>query len=145
MSEQLRRSLNVKHRVLSESKGLVEYISSDASLDSYDESILASGWRFNMFQKNAPFVDSHNYYSIEHLLGRVTSARIENNQLIETVEWAKDVAESKLAILGWKLTLGGFLKAVSVGFRTVKAAYPNDTSWTSLVAQSGMTPAQAAR
>lgn len=145
MSNQLRRSLNVEARILSEEKGLVEYVASDATLDSYDESVLASGWRFSHFAKNAPFVDSHNYYSIEHLLGRVTSARVESGQLIESVEWAKNVEESKLARLGWKMTLGGFLKAVSVGFRTLKAAWPGDTQWDALVIQSGMTPEQAKR
>lgn len=144
MSDQLRRSINVDIRVLSKEKGHVEYIASDATLDSYNESILATGWKFSYFQKNAPFVDSHNYWSIESLLGRVLNARIENKQLIETVEWAKDVEESKLAQLGWKMTLGGFLKAVSVGFRTVKQAFPGDSQWAALVAQAGLTPDQAA-
>lgn len=145
MSDQLRRPLNVTARILSEKDGTVEYVASDATLDSYDECVLPTGWRFTMFAKNSPFVDSHNYWSIEHLLGKVTGARIEGRQLIENVSWAKDVEENKLARLGWKMTVGGFLKAVSVGFRTLKSAYPSDSAWEDLVRQTGMTPDQAGR
>ena len=145
MSNQFRRPLNVTARILSEADGLVEYVASDATLDSYQESILSSGWRFSLFGKNAPFVDSHNYYSIEALLGKVTSARIEAGQLVETVQWAKDVAENKLAVLGWKMTLGGFLKAVSVGFRCVRAVCQGDPGWNEAVKESGLSPADAGR
>ena len=145
MNEQLRRPINVTARVLSEPEGLVEYVASDATLDSYQESILASGWRFNLFQLNSPFVDSHNYYSIESLLGKVVAARVEGGALIETVQWAKDVAENKLAVLGWKMTLGGFLKAVSVGFRTLKSVCPNDSGWNAAAAESGMDAAAVAK
>jgi len=145
MSEQIRRSLNVTARILSEADGTVEYVASDATLDSYQESILSSGWRFNLFHKNSPFVDSHNYFSIESLLGKVISARIEGGQLIETVQWAKDIAEHKLATIGWKLTVGGFLKAVSVGFRSIKSAFPNDAGWNGFVAQAGLTAPDAAK
>lgn len=145
MSDQLRRNLNVECRVLNEADGLVEYVASDATLDSYLESILSDGWRFTHFSRNAPFVDSHNYYSIENLLGRVTSAKVEGGKLIETVMWAKNVAENKLASLGWKMTVGGFLKAVSVGFRVVKSAYPHDTGWNGYVAQAGLSADDAAK
>jgi hypothetical protein len=142
---QLRRSLAVTARVLSEKEGTVEYIASDATLDSYQESILSSGWRFNLFQRNSPFVDSHNYNSIESLLGKVESARIEGGQLVETVRWAKDIEENKLATLGWKMTVGGFLKAVSVGFRALKAVWPNDSGWNGYVQEAGLTPEYAGK
>ena len=145
MSEQHRRNLNVEARILSEAEGLVEYVASDATLDSYNESILVTGWKFDFFQLNAPFVDSHNYYSIEAMLGKVVSARVENGQLIERVQWAKDIAEHKLATIGWKLTMGGFLKAVSVGFRALKSAWPNDTGWNGFVKEAGLTPENAAK
>ena len=145
MKDQHRRNLSVTARILSEADGLVEYIASDATLDSYQESILPTGWRFNLFQRNSPFVDSHQYHSIEALLGKVVSARVEGGQLIETVQWAKDIPEHKLAQLGWKLTLGGFLKAVSVGFRVLKSAGPHDQGWNGYVAESGLGADEAAK
>lgn len=142
---QERRNLNVEARILSESEGLVEYIASDATLDSYQESVVASGWRFDFFKANAPFVDSHNYWSIEAMLGKVIGARIEGDQLIERVQWAHQIPEHKLATIGWKLTLGGFLKAVSVGFRAIKAARPGDSGWNAAVTAAKLSPEDAAQ
>jgi hypothetical protein len=139
----LHRSLSVVPRILSEADGLVEYVASDESLDSYSEIISAKGWRFSRFAKNAPFVDSHDYYSIDKLLGSVESARVEGRSLIERVRWAKDVEENHLARLGWKMTLGGFLKAVSVGFFPTKWARNGGEGFAEASVAVGLNPEQA--
>jgi len=115
------RTLTPEVRVIDAARGIADYVASDESLDSYAEVIKASGWKFSRFAKNAPFVDSHDYYCIEKLLGKVTDFRVEGKQLIERVQWAVEVPENTLAQLGWKMTQGGYLKAVSVGFVPVKA------------------------
>lgn len=120
MNAKLIRPLTTEVRIVSEKDGTVEYVASDETLDSYREVIRASGWRFDQFQKNAPFVDSHNYYSIDRLLGKVVDFRVEKKQLVERVQWAKD-QPGTLAEWGWKMVVGGFLKAVSVGFWPVRA------------------------
>lgn len=120
MTELLRRAIHPLTRILDAKTGLVEYVASDETLDAYREVIRASGWRFDNFAKNAPFVDSHDYGSIDKLVGKVVDFAVKGKQLVETVQWAKDVAENKLAQLGWKMTEGGFLKAVSVGFWPTK-------------------------
>lgn len=112
----LRRTLHPEVRVLDSKAGTVEYIASDETIDSYREIIRADGWRFNRFTKNAPFVDSHDYSTLDKLLGNVVDFRVKGKQLIETVRWAIDVEENRLAKLGWKMTEAGYLKAVSVGF-----------------------------
>lgn len=119
-----RALLAAETRVLSEKDGLVEYVASDETCDSHCEIIRAEGWRFSMFAKNSPFVDSHNYNSIENLLGSVVDWRVDkrNRRLVETVKWAKDVPENQLAQIGWAMTQAGHLKAVSVGFDPVRAA-----------------------
>lgn len=116
----LTRTLHPEVRVLDAKKGLVEYVASDESIDSYKEVIRASGWRFNRFQKNAPFVDSHNYGSLDKLLGKVVEFKVAGSKLVETVQWAVDVADNVLAQLGWKMTEAGYLRAVSVGFFPTK-------------------------
>jgi hypothetical protein len=126
MTTPIRRTINPVIRVLDAAQGLVEYVASDESLDSYREVIRAKGWRFSNFKNNAPFVDSHDYSSVEKLLGKVVEFRVDGNKLIEVVQWAKDVTENKLAQIGWKMTEGGFLKAVSVGFWPLKWATPHD-------------------
>jgi hypothetical protein len=121
MSEMLRRTIHPKTRVLDEAKGLVEYVASDETLDSYREIIRAEGWRFDeRFETNPTFVDSHSYWGIADCLGRVVEWRVSGKQLIEVVQWAIDVEENALAQLGFRMTAKGYLKAVSVGFLPVK-------------------------
>lgn len=111
-----RRTINAEVRIIDSSRGVVDYVASDETLDSYQEVIRADGWRFNNFKKNAPFVDSHDYRSLDRLLGKVLEFRVADRKLIERVQWAKDIPENQLAQLGWRMTEAGYLKAVSVGF-----------------------------
>jgi HK97 family phage major capsid protein len=112
----LRRTIHPETRVLDSKTGLVEYVASDESLDSYNEIVRADGTRFDRFQKNAPFVDSHCYDSIESLLGKVVDFRVRGRRVIETVQWAIDVPSNLLAQKGFEMTAAGYLKAVSIGF-----------------------------
>ena len=114
------RTIHPEIKVLDEKQGLVEYIASDETLDHYREIIRADGWRFDFFSKNSPFLDSHQGDTITRLLGKVVDFRIENRKLIETVQWAVDVEDNKLAALGFRMTKAGYLKAVSVGFFPVR-------------------------
>lgn len=143
MSDTIIRALNVEARVISEKDGTVDYIASDATLDAYREIIDPKGWKFTHFEKNAPFVDSHDYWSIEKLLGKVISFQVTDGKLIERVQWAKDIQESKLAQLGWKLTTGGFLKAVSVGFMSVKHAWSGSKEFADAAVKLGLDVATA--
>ncbi len=107
------RSLHPEVRIIDAKAGVVEYVASDETLDCYREIIAARGWRFTHFAKNAPFVDSHDYSCIDRQLGMVTDFRVEGRQLVERVQWARDI--------GWKMTEAGYLKAVSVGFFPVES------------------------
>ena len=124
--EPLRRQIHPEVRILDEERGLARYIASDESIDSYREVVRAKGWRFDLFKKNSPFVDSHNYETIENLVGKVTAFHVEGSKLIVEVQWAIDAPDNRLARLGWQMTKAGYLKAVSVGFRPVKYVTPND-------------------
>lgn len=139
----IRRQLNPVARVLDEARGLVEYVASDETVDSYREIIRASGWRFDLFKKNAPFVDSHDYSSIEKSLGKVVDFAVKGGKLIETVQWAKDVAENKLAQYGWAMVRAGFLPAVSVGFFPTKAVSRGDAAFAQQLTELGL-PGDAA-
>lgn len=133
------RTIHPEARVLDSKTGLVEYVASDESVDSYREIILAKGWRFSRFSKNAPFVDSHDYSCIDKLLGKVVEFRVDGNKLINKVQWAIDVEHSPLAKLGFDLTEKGYLKAVSVGFIPLKMAWPGSTNWAEAVKEAGLT------
>jgi hypothetical protein len=109
------RTIHPEVRIIDAAKGIVDYVASDETLDCYREIIRADGWRFTHFKKNSPFVDSHDYSSVGNLLGKVTDFKVDGKQLVERVQWAVD-SNSELARLGFSLTAGGYLKAVSVGF-----------------------------
>jgi len=130
----LRREIHPEVRIIDADQGICDYVASDETLDCYNEIIRVNGWQFNRFSKNAPFVDSHDYSTIEKLMGRVISHDIQGNQLVERVQWAKDVPGS-LAELGWKMTVGGFLKAVSVGFYPTKYVTKWDADQSGFLAQ----------
>jgi hypothetical protein len=138
-SQPLRRTIHPVVKVLDAKQGLVSYVASDETIDSYKEVIRASGWRFSNFAKNAPFVDSHDYSSIEKLLGKVVDFEIVGKSLVETVQWAKD-AGNKLADIGWRMTEGGFLKAVSVGFWPVKYITKADSTYAAQLKELNIEP-----
>ncbi len=124
------RTIHPEIRVIDDKQGLVEYIASDESLDTYLEVIRAGGWRFTHFTKNAPFVDSHDYSTIDKLVGKVVDFAVKTKRLVETVQWAIDVPGNLLAQRGFAMTQGGYLKAVSVGFWPTRALNRWDTDRT---------------
>lgn len=107
-------------RVIDSKTGTVEYIASDESLDSYREVIRANGWQFDLFAKNSPFLNAHQYHDISKVLGKVIEFYVSKKRLINVVRWAIDVPENADAIKGFAMTQAGYLPAVSVGFRPTK-------------------------
>jgi hypothetical protein len=140
----LRRAFDVEVKIIDKDAGLVDYVASNETLDCYNEVVSARGWRFTRFQKNAPFVNSHNYSSIDNQLGKVVSATLQGRDLVERVQWAKDIPENTLAQLGWKMTIGGFLKAVSVGFIPVRYVRNGADGWTQALTELGIKPEDGA-
>lgn len=133
-------------RVLDESAGLVEYTASDETLDSYREVVRANGARFDLFRRNAPFVDSHQYDSIERVLGTVVDFEVRGKSVVETVKWAVDVPENKLAQLGFRMTTAGHLKAVSIGFLPEAIIGPQDTkAYADQLKELGLAPDKGPR
>ena len=137
----IRRILHPETRIVDSRKGIVDYVASDESIDSYHELIRADGWRFTNFQKNAPFVDRHDTSTIAKLCGKVVDFRVVAGQLWNRVQWAVDVAENELAQLGFKMTEAGFLKAVSVGFFPLDYLTPNSgQAWTNALKDLKLAP-----
>jgi HK97 family phage major capsid protein len=134
----IRRTIHPETRIVDAKRGIVDYVASDETLDSYREIIRADGWRFANFKKNSPFVDSHNTSSIGQTLGKVIDFSVQGKQLIERVQWAIDVPENTLAQLGWKMTEAGYLKAVSVGFFPTKVMRPGEPGWMEQMKELGL-------
>lgn len=99
-------------------KKLTFTITTDA-IDRYGESITPSGWDLSNHAKN-PIVLVDHIGSAEKVIGRARVFATENG-LDAEVEFA--VEESPLAALIYRLYVGGFLHAVSVGFLEKKGEF----------------------
>lgn len=65
------------------------------------------------FKENPVYLDSHNYSSIEHIIGRVEGAKVKDDKLQGDIIFALDNPKGLLAM---KLVEGGFLNTSSIGF-----------------------------
>jgi HK97 family phage prohead protease len=75
--------------------------------------IVHQDWELKYFKKNPVFLDSHNYDSIVHILGKISGIKVESNKLQGDVEFMLDNPKGALAA---KMAEGGFLNTTSVGF-----------------------------
>jgi hypothetical protein len=143
----LYRTLHPEFKIIDASKGIVDFVASDETLDYYSEIVRAAGWKFTNFAKNAPVPDSHDYSSIEKLLGKVTDWRIEGKKLIERVQFAIEIEEQPLARLAWRMIEAGYLKACSVGFTPVQgfSKYGDEKSFLNAIRELGLSTDAAAK
>ena len=112
----LRGGLQVKTSVPADagSEPVVEFVSSDETIDRYNEVISAKGWELGRYRQNPVFQDSHDYSTILRTIGRADSTEVRGNHLYQRMVFA--VNENPLAKIGYAMYRGGFLHAVSVGF-----------------------------
>jgi len=137
LSEPIRREIAVEPKVLDEKQGIIRFTASDETLDCYNEIVRVSGWLFDFFAKNAPFVNSHRYQSITDLLGKVVAWKVEGGELIEDVQFALTAKGDTLADWAFAMYRDKFLRACSVGFVPVRMASKWDNDKSSLLAQIG--------
>ena len=107
------------------SSAVLDFISSDETLDRYDEIISASGWRLENYQRNPVFQNAHQYGDIIFTLGKALITEIRPGRtssasphLFQRIEFATDV--NPMARIAYGLYKGKFLNAVSVGFIPMK-------------------------
>lgn len=108
----LTTSLETVFTKASESENKFHVVFSTENEDRHGD-IVFQNWDLKSFKKNPVFLDSHNYNSIEHILGRVVSIGVKDNQLQGDVEFALD---NPKGLLAYKLAQTGFLNTTSVGF-----------------------------
>jgi HK97 family phage prohead protease/HK97 family phage major capsid protein len=97
--------------------GALEFVLSDATVDRYGDSIVASGWDLTSFKKNpiALFAHSHDYP-----IGTWTNLRVEGEKLVGKLKLAERGTSARIdELIG--LVEQGILRAVSVGFMPKKS------------------------
>src|SRR6266446_3233515 len=102
---------------------VLDFGSSDETLDRYGEIIQASGWKLPSYSRNPVFQNAHQYGDVIFTLGRalITEVRyptphsaLRAPHLYQRIQFATDV--NPMARIAHGLYRGKFLNAVSVGF-----------------------------
>jgi len=108
----------------------LDFVSSDETLDRYNEIIVAGGWKLANYQRNPVFQNAHQYGDIIFTLGKALATEIravaDRKVLFQRIEFACDV--NPMARIAYGLYRGKFLSAVSVGF--VPLRWENGTEQT---------------
>src|SRR6266576_4128911 len=100
----------------------LDFVSSDGTLDRYNEIIVPAGWKLATYHRNPVFQNAHQYGDIIFTLGRAITTEVRTvgpsgpsgPALFQRIEFATDV--NPMARIAYGLYKGKFLNAVSVGF-----------------------------
>ena len=97
---------------------ILDFVSSDASLDRYGEIISPAGWKLDTYLRNPVFQNSHQYGDVMFTLGKALITEVRDSKLVQRVQFAVDA--NPMARIAYNLYRGKFLNAVSVGFIPVR-------------------------
>jgi HK97 family phage prohead protease len=106
---------------------VLDFVSSDETLDRYSEIISASGWDLANYQRNPVFQNAHQYGDVIFTLGKALVTEVQGGQLRQRIQFATDI--NPMARIAYGLYRGKFLNAVSVGFVPIR--WENGTDKTS--------------
>ena len=87
-------------------------VMSDDKEDRHGDFVMQN-FDLKFFKKNPVLIDSHNYSSITHIIGKVNNARLEDNKLKGELQFSK--ANPK-GVLAQAMVDEGTLSASSIGF-----------------------------
>lgn len=99
---------------------LMNFVASDESVDRMGDIIRAKGWMLGDFRKNPVFLFAHDARS--PAIGAVRTVKVEGSELLAGVEWAETTFAQDIK----SLYVGGFMRAVSVGFRALDFDFITD-------------------
>jgi hypothetical protein len=111
---------------------VIDFLSSNDTLDRYDEIILPQGWRLENYRRNPVFQNAHQYGDIIFTLGKALITEIRaapSPHLFQRIEFAVDV--NPMARIAYGLYKNKFLNAVSVGFIPIRWENGDGTQHTS--------------
>src|SRR5436190_10016731 len=106
---------------------VIDFVSSDATLDRYDEIISPVGWHLDNYRRNPVFQNAHQYGDIIFTLGKALVTEVRGGRLFQRIEFA--VEANPMARIAYALYQGKFLNAVSVGFIPIRWANNDGTEF----------------
>lgn len=105
-------------KVESDGKTRYRFTASDQTYDRYHSVILADGWSLSEYKKNPIAFWAHE--SWKPPIGGNVDVTLQDSRLVADIEFAATPFAKEIA----SLVEGGFLRAVSVGFRNLEKRVP---------------------
>jgi HK97 family phage prohead protease len=109
--------MDMIHKATASTADGMEFVLSDATVDSYGDVVEPSGWDLKRFKQNPIALFGHRS---DFPIGKWVDVRVEEGRLKARLEMAKAGTSYRLDELR-RLIEQGILRAVSVGFRPIKA------------------------
>lgn len=109
--------MDIVHKVVAQKGDGTEFVLSDATVDRYGDIVDPAGWDLKNFKKNPIALFSH---SASFPIGTWENIRVEGGKLIAKLNFAAKGTSDRIDEL-ISLVEQGVLRAVSVGFRPLKA------------------------
>lgn len=75
--------------------------------------VVEQNFDLKSFKKNPVYLDSHNYDSIEHIIGKIEKIKVKDEQLIGQIVFNTNNPKGEMAR---QMVIGGFLNTSSIGF-----------------------------
>ena len=101
---------------------VLSFVGSTPTRDRVGDEILATGWDVKQYKRNPVFLWGHNSSEPENIIGRSIAVEKSDSGLVFDVEFAPAEVNPKAEQV-FQLYKMGFLRAVSVGFRS------KDSEW----------------
>ena len=101
----------------SQALAVIDFVSSSATLDRYEEIIRPEGWQLDNYRRNPVFQNAHQYGDVIFTLGKALLTEVRPSpspHLFQRIEFAVEV--NPMARIAYGLYKHKFLNAVSVGF-----------------------------
>ena len=123
---------------------VLSFVSSDSTLDRYNEIISPTGWHLATYQRNPIFQNAHQYGDVIFTLGKAITTEIrtvaDHQVLFQQIQFATDV--NPMARIAYGLYKGKFLNAVSVGFIPIRWLNADGTEYNTAHAATASVPAR---
>lgn len=113
----IRKSLLAEAEPIADTRR-IKFVISTGDVDRDNDTINADGWDLSNYRKNPVVLFAHSHTDLP--IGKCVELGFENGKLVATAEFAT-AEENPLADQVYRLLLGGYLNATSVGFRAIAA------------------------
>ncbi len=123
--EIMKRAYACEIKEINEQDRSIWFVASTEEEDRCGDIIRVAGWHFDSYDRNPVFLWAHDSSSLP--IGKCIERKIEPGRLLMKIQFAT-AEENPLAEQTFRLYKGGFLSAVSVGFKPLKRSpiHPED-------------------